>query len=193
MNLSKTMSGIFIVMTAFGLSSQVLSAEYVIDGSGAGMHTSVSFSASHLGISSMRGRFNHITGHFSYDKNAISSSSIVVSIDPASIDTNLAERDTHLRSGDYMDVVKFPEAGFVSTSIRDLGAGNIEVNGDFTLHGVSKPLSFIGKLAGEGETFFGDYRVGFEAELNLDVADYGIPLAPVSQIKLLLAIEGIRK
>jgi polyisoprenoid-binding protein YceI len=175
------------------MSSVANAAEYVIDGSGAGMHSSVNFRASHVGISSLWGRFNDITGTFTYDPANIGASSITVEIDPASLDTNHEARDTHLKSSDYMDVAKFPKAGFVSSAIADKGDGKLEVTGDFTLHGVTKQITFPAVRTGEGETPFGDYRVGFEGEAVIDLADYGIKVAPKSELSLVLAIEGIRQ
>lgn len=174
-----------------GLASPALfAADYVIDGTGAGMHTAVNFRASHMGISSLWGRFNDISGSFSYDAGNIGASSITVKIDPASLDSNHAARDEHLRSADYLDVAKYPEAGFVSTSIHDLGNGKVHVTGNFTLHGVTKEISFEAVRTGEGETPFGDYRVGFDAETTLNTADYGIN---AGELTLMLSIEGIRQ
>ena len=174
----------------FALIGNVQAAEYVIDGSGAGMHTSVNFRASHMGISALWGRFNDISGSFTYDASDIGASQITVDIDPASIDTNHEARDTHLRTSDYLDVEKYPEAGFVSASVQDLGGGEIQVTGDLTLHGVTKEVAFEALRTGEGETPFGDYRVGFEAEVTIDMAEYGIGVGPLT---FLLAIEGIRQ
>ena len=165
-------------------------AEYVIDGSGGGMHTSVNFRASHLGISSLWGRFNDVSGRFTYDAGDVSAAQLSVVIDPASLDTNHLERDTHLRSSDYVDVAAFPEAGFVSTMIHDLGDGKMHITGNFTLHGVTREIAFEAVRTGEGETQFGDYRVGFEGQTTLDTAEYGIN---GGMLTLFLAIEGIRQ
>lgn len=175
------------------LAGNVYAADYVIDGSGAGMHSAVNFRASHMGISSLWGRFNDISGHFSYDASDIAASSIMVEIATASLDSNHEARDEHLRTSDYLDAEKYPESTFASTSIRDLGMGKLQVTGDFTLHGVTKEISFEAVRTGEGETPFGDYRVGFEAEATIDLADYGINVMPVSQLTLFMAIEGIRQ
>lgn len=173
------------------LSASVAHADdYVIDGSGAGMHTSIHFKASHIGISSLWGRFNEITGTFSYDADDIGASSIAVNINPASIDTNHDARDAHLSTSDYLHVENYPIATFTSTSVEDLGNGRVRVNGSFTLHGVTKDISFEAVRTGEGETPFGDYRVGFEGELVLNTGDYGINAGPV---ELVLAIEGVRQ
>lgn len=174
----------------FAISGAASAAEYVIDGAGAGMHTSIHFKASHIGISSLWGRFNDISGTFTYDAGNIGASSIQVDIETASIDTNHEARDTHLSTSDYLEVATFPTARFVSTSVEDLGSGRVRVNGDFTLHGVTKAITFDAVRTGEGETPFGDYRVGFEGELVLNTGDYGINAGPVT---LVLAIEGIRQ
>lgn len=188
--MKKIILGAAILLATFGTAN---AAEYVIDGTGAGMHSSVHFRALHAGISALWGRFNDVTGHFTYDPANVAASSIMVDIDPASLDTNHAERDKHLTSADYMDVAKFPTAGFVSTAITDKGNGKFGVTGNFTLHGVTKEITFDAVRTGEGETQFGDYRVGFEGELVIDVTDYGIKVAPKPELRLLLAIEGIRQ
>jgi polyisoprenoid-binding protein YceI len=182
--------GAAILLATFGTAN---AAEYIIDGTGAGMHSSVNFRASHIGISALWGRFNDLTGHFTYDPANVAASSIMVDIDPASLDTNHEARDTHLKTSDYLDVEKFPTAGFVSTSITDKGDGKFGVTGNFTLHGVTKEISFDAVRTGEGESPFGDYRAGFEGQLVIDLADYGINVAPKSELSLWLAIEGIRQ
>lgn len=95
-----------LLLSQFNASS-VFAADYVIDGTGAGVHSFVQFKASHMNISSLWGRFNDITGSFSYDANDIEASHIEVIIDPASMDTNHEERDVHLTSADYIDVANF--------------------------------------------------------------------------------------
>src|SRR5688572_2882039 len=188
--MNKLILGAAILLATFGTAN---AAEYVIDGTGAGMHSSVNFRASHIGISALWGRFNDVTGHFTYDPANVAASSIVVDINPASLDTNHEARDTHLKTSDYLDVEKFPAAGFVSTAITDKGDGKFGVTGNFTLHGVTKEISFDAVRTGEGDSPFGDYRAGFEGQLVIDLKDYGINVAPKSELSLWLAIEGIRQ
>jgi polyisoprenoid-binding protein YceI len=190
--LSRTAAGLVLVLAA-GAAGSLQAAEYVIDGTDAGMHASVNFQASHMGISHLWGRFNDITGSFSYDAANPGASSITVRIDPASIDTNHAERDAHLSSPDFLNVAAFPEAGFTSTAISELGNGRFQVTGDFTLHGVTREISFEAVRTGEGESPFGDYRVGFAAQFELDMREWGINLGPNSTLLFNLAIEGIRR
>jgi polyisoprenoid-binding protein YceI len=189
MTAMKKYSAIGLLLAGFA-TQPLFAADYVIDGTNAGMHTAVNFRASHMGISSLWGRFNDITGNFSYDAGNIGASSITVKIDPASLDSNHAARDTHLKSADYLDVTKFPEAGFVSTAVHDMGGGKLHVFGNFTLHGVTREIDFTAVRTGEGETPFGDYRVGFDAETTLNTADYGIN---AGELTLMLSIEGIRQ
>jgi len=184
----KNITFLAILLTAS--ISTAFADDYVIDGTGAGMHSSISFKASHMGISSLWGRFNNITGNMSYDADNISASTIAVNIDPASIDTNHEARDTHLRTSDYLNVEEQPSASFTSTSVEDLGNGRVKIDGTFNLHGITKDISFEAVRTGEGETPFGDYRVGFEGEMMLDTSEYGINGGMIS---LVLAIEGVRQ
>lgn len=186
-------TGTALLVSALAATAHLQAAEYVIDGTDAGMHAAVNFHASHMGISQLWGRFNDIQGSYQYDAANPGAASIEVSIDPASIDTNHAARDEHLRSSDYLNVAAYPEAGFSSTAIRDLGNGRFNVTGDLTLHGVTREISFEAVRTGEGESPFGDYRSGFAAEFAVDIADWGINLGPNSTLTFMLAIEGVRQ
>jgi len=182
-----------LVFSTILLTTPIFSAhaaEYVIDGTNAGMHAAINFKASHIGISNLWGRFNEFSGSFTYDADNIEASKIEVTINPASVDTNHEARDEHLKSSDFMNVETFPDASFVSTAFKDLGHGRVEITGDFNLHGVTREIVFEAVRTGEGETPFGDYRVGFASELTLDMADFGIN---VGELALVLAIEGVRQ
>src|SRR5690554_7090332 len=109
-----------ITASLFG-ASQAQAADYVIDTDGA--HAFVQFKISHLGYSWLLGRFNDFEGTFSYDEANPSAAKVDVTIDIASLDSNHAERDKHLRSGDFFDVEKYPQAKFVSTSYSPNGDG----------------------------------------------------------------------
>jgi polyisoprenoid-binding protein YceI len=103
-------------------------------------HTFPSFEISHLGFSIQRGRFNNSTGKITLDTTA-QSGSIAVAIDAASIDTGLAELEKHLQGEDFFDVAKYPTITFTSKSLKFDGDKLVGANGDFTLHGVTKPVS----------------------------------------------------
>ena len=175
-------------------ASAVNAAEYVIDTKGA--HAFVNFKIKHLGYSWLHGRFNTFDGEFNYDAEKPNASQIMVNIDTTSLDSNHAERDKHLRGKDFLNVDKYPTASFKSTNITFNNDDSGKVTGDFTLHGVTKSITFDIDKIGEGQDPWGGYRVGFEGETSLKLSDYGINynLGPAStHVDIGLFIEGIRK
>jgi polyisoprenoid-binding protein YceI len=179
----------------FMTATHASAADYVIDTKGA--HAFVNFKIKHLGYSWLHGRFNTFDGQFNYDAKNPNASQISVNIDTTSLDSNHAERDKHLRGGDFLNVSKYPQASFKSTAIKfDQDGEEATVTGEFTLHGITKTISFEIDKIGEGKDPWGGYRVGFEGETNLKLADYGIDydLGPAStHVDIGLFIEGIRQ
>ena len=175
-------------------SSALMAADYVIDTKGA--HAFIQFRVQHLGYSWLYGRFNTFSGKFSYDESAPEKARIEVSIDTSSVDSNHAERDKHLRSKDFLNVKKYPEARFVSTAFVP-GKGNKGVlKGNLTLLGVTKPIEIEVETIGAGKDPWGGYRVGFEGKTKFAMADFGKMknLGPKSKdVEMILSIEGIRK
>lgn len=169
-------------------------ADYKVDVAGA--HASVQFKIKHLGYSWLLGRFNTFDGGFSYDAKSPDASQINMVIDTASLDSNHAERDKHLRSDDFLDVKKFPKATFKSESIKFSDDDNATVTGAFTLKGITKTITFPITKIGEGSDPWGGYRVGFSGETSLKLTDYGITtnLGPASaSVDMTLNIEGVRQ
>ena len=173
------------------LAWPALAAEYVIDQS----HAFIQFRISHLGYSVVVGRFDKFNGKFSWDKENPQASTIEVEVETASVDTNWAERDKHLRSPDFLDVEKYPKAAFRSTKYSgDASGGKLE--GMLTLHGVTKPVTLDVKAVGEGPDPWGGYRAGFRATTTLRRADFGIDyqLGPTAEtMEFDLFVEGIRQ
>ncbi|MBT4922354.1 MAG: YceI family protein [Rickettsiales bacterium] len=168
--------------------------EYQIDVKGA--HAFVQFRIKHLGYSWLYGRFNKFEGDFTIDRENLANSTIEVTIDTASLDSNHAKRDKHLRAEKYLDVANYPEAKFVSTSLKvnaDQKSGIL--TGNLTLKGVTKSVGLDVKLIGEGKDPWGGYRAGFEGSTTLTLADFNIKdFAPtVTKLEMILAIEGRRK
>jgi polyisoprenoid-binding protein YceI len=187
-----------LVSTATALAllaaSPAMAEDYVIDTKGA--HASIQFKIAHLGYSWLYGRFNTFSGEFSYDEKQPSAARVSVEIDTASVDSNHAERDKHLRSKDFLDVSKYPTATFVSTGFESDVDGNGTLTGNLTLHGVTKPVSISVSQVGTGKDPWGGYRRGFEGSTTLTLKDYGIDfnLGPAStEVELILNVEGIRK
>lgn len=186
----------FFALTLLGLSAVLpaQAAEYVIDTEKA--HAFIDFRIQHLGFSWMSGRFNDFSGNFSYDPENPEASQVDVNIDVASVDTNFAERDKHLRER-FLHTADYPTATFKSKSFQQQEDGSLIMVGDFTLHGVTKELTIPVEKVGEGEDPWGGYRAGFVGETKFTIADYGIDvsmLGPASQeVYLTLSIEGIRQ
>ncbi|MBK8906999.1 MAG: YceI family protein [Rhodospirillales bacterium] len=159
-------------------------------------HAFVEFRIKHLGYSWMYGRFNDFEGQFSLDPEQPANSSVRVEIDTASIDTNNAERDKHLRSKDFLNVEEHPKATFVSTSIEPTGDKTAVIKGDLTLNGVTKPVEIQTEEIGQGKDPWGGYRAGFLGTTTITLADFDIDydLGPASRtVDLTLSIEGVRQ
>lgn len=171
-------------------------ADYVVDTEGA--HAFIQFRVQHLGYSWLYGRFNDFSGNFTFDEKDPSKNKIALEVDVSSLDSNHARRDKHLRSDDFLDVEKFPQAKFTSTGYKPTGEGTAELTGDLTLHGVTKPITIDVTHMGGGKDPWGGYRDGFEGNVTIKPADWGInmveKLGPASEeVELFLSIEGIRQ
>jgi polyisoprenoid-binding protein YceI len=174
------------------LSGGLHAAEYKIDTAGA--HAFVQFKIKHLGYSWLYGRFNDFEGRFNYNPDKPDASSVNVTIKTASIDSNHAERDKHLRDKDFLAVDKYPTAIFKSTSFKAFGDGKAEMKGTLTLRGVTKPVTIAVTEIGGGKDPWGGVRHGFHGTTEIALKDFGIDfdLGPASQIvELTLDIEGI--
>lgn len=186
-----------LTLGSLGLASvPALAADYVIDTEGA--HASIHFKIQHLGYSWLLGRFNDFEGTFSYDAEDVAASTVKVTIDPASVDSNHAERDKHLRDSDFLHVEKYPEASFESTGITNIedDGKEFDIVGDLTLHGVTKEITIDVEKVGEGKDPWGGYRMGFEGTTEIRLKDFGIDydLGPASEVVTLeLHVEGVRQ
>jgi polyisoprenoid-binding protein YceI len=169
-------------------------ADYMIDTKGA--HAFIEFRIQHLGYSWLLGRFNEFSGQFSYDEDNPDASAVEVRIRTASVDSNHAERDKHLRGEDFLDVDKYPQAEFVSSGYRENPDKTAVLSGNLTLRGVTRPVQISVEPVGHGPDPWGGYRRGFTGTTRLKLADYGIDydLGPASrEVDLFLSIEGIRQ
>lgn len=183
-----------ITILLSGFINTVHADNYVIDTKGA--HAIIQFKIKHLGYSWLLGRFNTFDGQFSYDETKPAASKIEVNIDTASIDSNHAERDKHLRGSDFLDVKTYPKAHFVSTSFEEKGDNKAVLKGKFTLHGVTRDITIDVEQIGHGPDPWGGYRRGFAGHTSLTLADYNINynLGPASrELELFLSIEGIKQ
>jgi polyisoprenoid-binding protein YceI len=178
----------------FGIPRSGIASDYVIDTEGG--HAFIQFRISHLGYSWLVGRFNRFSGNFSYDEKKPEAASVSVLIDTASIDSNHAERDKHLRDEDFLDVAQYPQATFESRSFNPQPDGKAKLVGDLTLRGVTHSIVIDVEPVGSGPDPWGGYRMGFSGHTRLVLADYGITRylgEAAKEMELFLGVEGIRE
>jgi polyisoprenoid-binding protein YceI len=137
-------------------------------------HSSVNFSARHLMISTVRGRFTKFGGTLVLNEQSHEQSSAEGWVDIASVDTHDANRDGHLRSPDFFDFEKFPQMTFKSTRIVDEGEGQYKVTGNLTIKDVTREVTFKVTDEGKGKDPWGGTRWGFTAETTINRKDFGL-------------------
>jgi polyisoprenoid-binding protein YceI len=167
------MKRIFALILSLALLAPLnaLAATYTLDPA----HSVIQFKVKHLMISNVKGIFEKFKGTIVIDEKDITKSKVDVSIEMASVNTNIVKRDDHLRSPDFFDVAKFPTMTFVSTKVEKAGADGLKVTGNMTIKGVTKPvvLNVEGPTA-EMKSPFGDFRRGAAASAKIDRRDFGI-------------------
>jgi len=163
-------------------------------------HTSVEFIAKHMVISKVRGRFSGISGTVALAGSEIPTA-IDVEIDATTVDTREAQRDGHLKSGDFLDTDNHPKISFKSTSITG-GGPSFTIAGDLTIHGVTKPVTLKANVDGRMTDPWGMDRLAYSAEGEIDRRDFGLVwsntletggLLVGNEIKLEFTVQAVRK
>ena len=135
-------------------------------------HTEAAFTVRHAGISKVRGTVSVTEGTVVVGED-LASTSVSVTLDPSTVTTGDANRDGHLKSGDFFDVEKFGQWTFVSTEVREAGK-NYVIAGDLTIHGVTQPVELETEFNGTAVDPFGNTRAGFEASVTISRKDFGL-------------------
>lgn len=143
---------------------------YNIDSS----HSSIEFSAKHMMITTVKGRFTKFEGEVEIDEATPANSKVDVTIDSASVTTGDANRDGHLRSADFFDAEKYPTITFSSTKVEAHGGEKYRVTGDLTMHGVTRPTSFEFTREGVTTSMQGVKLQGFAGALSLSRKEFGL-------------------
>ena len=139
------------------------------------VHTTAEFKVRHMMITSVKGHFTGVTGVLTLDEQDITKSHVEASIDAASINTREPDRDTHLKSADFLDVEKFPTMTFASTRITRKGEGESTVEGDLTIHGVTRKVEFaVEGPTPPGKDPWGNTRIGWTATTKINRKDFGL-------------------
>jgi len=135
-------------------------------------HSEVGFSIRHMMISKVRGKFQNFAATFVTGDNPLDSS-VTASAEVVSVDTNDANRDAHLRTGDFFEAEKYPTIDFVSTGVRVVD-GDYKVDGNLTIKGVSKSVTFDFEFGGFGSDPYGNYKAGATAQTVINREDFGL-------------------
>lgn len=135
-------------------------------------HSEVGFSIRHLMISKVKGKFENFEATFVTAENPLEST-VTASAEVASINTNEPNRDGHLRTGDFFEAETYPTIDFVSTGVRVEG-GDFKVDGDLTIRGITKPVTFDFDFGGFGSDPYGNYKAGASAKTVVKREDFGL-------------------
>ncbi len=182
-------------MTA-AVSAQKLSAgTWAIDL----IHSSINFSVRHLVVGKIHGRFDQFSGAVTVTEDG--TPSVTAEIDVNSIDTGNEQREAHIKAPDFFDVTQFPTATFVSTAVRADGDDYV-LDGDFTLKGVTKPVTMTLAFNGVNPGMGRGEVAGFDASVVLSRKDFGVgPEMPLDgggsmvgdKVTITLAIEALKQ
>ena len=142
---------------------------YLLDAS----HKRVGFVARHLMVSKVRGNFETAEATIVVGEDPLQSS-VTASIQTASINTNAADRDNHLRSGDFFESEKYPTIEFRSTGLKSWDNGEFVLNGELTIKDITKPVELKVEFEGAGKSPYGFDVFGFSATTEIDREDWGL-------------------
>ena len=135
-------------------------------------HSNVSFTARHLMITKVRGRFTSFTGSVTIADDKLQSS-VTATVDMGSVSTGDTGRDAHIVGADFFDAETFPTMTFVSTGIEPAGSDYV-LKGDLTIKGVTKPVQFDLEFDGASTDPWGNFKSGFTAETEINRKDWGL-------------------
>jgi polyisoprenoid-binding protein YceI len=139
------------------------------------VHSVMEFKVRHMMISNVKGQFSKVTGVLKLDETRPENSTVEASIDVASVNTRDEQRDGHLKSADFFDAEKFPTITFKSTSVKQTGPGSGTVEGDLTIHGVTKKVVLdVEGPTNPGKDPWGNTRVAVSATTKISRKDYGL-------------------
>lgn len=162
-------------------------------------HSDVSFTVRHMMVSKVRGSFKSFSGEIVIADD-LTKSSVDATIDVDSFDTGNADRDAHIRSADFLEVERYPTMTFHSTQIRPAGDDYV-VDGELTLHGVTRPVSLDLEVGGVTTDPYGNLRLGLSATTEINRRDFGIDITmPLDsggvvvgdKVKITLDVAAIR-
>jgi len=138
-------------------------------------HTVAEFKVKHMMIANVKGRFSKVSGVLTLDELDLTNSRVEATIEAASIETHNQQRDGHLKSPDFLDVEKFPSLRFLSTQIKLVRDGEVSVEGDLTITGVTRKVTFdVEGPTPPARDPWGNTRVAISASTKINRKDFGL-------------------
>jgi len=147
-----------------------LTGEYAIDPA----HSSIGFTVRHAMVTNVRGSFGDFSGSLQLNGTDPQHSTAEIDVQIASVDTGIADRDSHLRTGDFFEAEKFPLMTFRSTHAEQLGGDSYRITGDLKIKDVTRPLAIDLEFNGSATDVYGNERVGFEGSAEILRSDWGL-------------------
>jgi polyisoprenoid-binding protein YceI len=161
-------------------------------------HSNVGFEVRHMGIATVRGKFASFEGKLDASSDApVLEGSVTVD----SVDTGEENRDGHLKSPEFFDGAQYPQITFRSTGTEPAGNGQIRLEGDITIKGITKPIELTGTVAENGQDPWGNERVGLEVEGKIDRREFDLKwnqtlpngnLLVSNEVKLLVSVSAVK-
>ncbi len=155
-------------------------------------HTEAAFAVKHLMISTVRGRFSDVQGQVSFDPDDLSTGSVSLTVNVASVDTREAQRDAHLRSADFFDAEKFPALTFTSRRVRNVKGDTFQLVGDLTIKDVTREVTLEVESQGLQTDPWGGERAGFSARTTINRKDFGLGWNVVLETGGILVGEDVK-
>lgn len=159
-------------------------------------HSAAQFSVRHMMVSNVRGEFGKLSGAIVFDDLDASRSSVEATIDATTINTRVEARDNDLKSASFFDVAKYPSITFKSTKVRPAGPNKYAVDGNLTIHGVTKPVTLAVDATPAVKDAKGNERRGAEATTKLSRKDFGVSADPTivgDEVQITIDLEAVHK
>lgn len=160
-------SAIALLMSASSFAAPV---KYTVDKD----HSKIGFHVTHMMISDVSGRFKDFEGSFTFDADKNTLSDATFTAQTASIDTDNAKRDDHLKSADFFEAAKYPTITFTDSTLKKVSKNKYKWSGALNMHGVSKPVTFDLEQKGTAKDPWGNMRTGFNASTKIKRSDWGL-------------------
>jgi polyisoprenoid-binding protein YceI len=182
----------FVFLAAAGLPLSAASVTWTIDPN----HSAAQFTVRHMMVSNVRGEFSGVRGTVEFDDENPSRSSVEATIDATTINTRVPARDNDLKSVNFFDVAKYPTITFKSGKIRASGSNTFVVEGDLTMHGVTRPVTLQVEATAPVRDPKGNERRGAEATTKVSRKDFGVTGTPTlvgDEVQITLDLEAVHR